>query len=186
MSTSQFQMRRTGWDMVLGALLVVGGLVILGDAALATTVSILFIGWVLLIAGLLGLVASLFRIGKGGFWSAALSGGVLTVLGLFFLRNTEAAAVTLTLIAGTIFLTSGVVRLAASAHDPAYRVPLLLGGVVSTVLGLIVLFDLFDASYVLLGILLGIQVLVDGLMMMIVGRWHATTEAPVTGGVEAR
>jgi uncharacterized membrane protein HdeD (DUF308 family) len=118
------------------------------------------------------LVAAVFRIGKGGFWSVALSGGVLTVLGLFFLRNTHAAALTLTLIAGTIFLASGIVRLVASAADPEYRVPLLLGGVVSTILGLIVLFNLFDASYVLVGVLLGIQVLVDGLSMILVGRWH--------------
>jgi uncharacterized membrane protein HdeD (DUF308 family) len=168
----QLQLRRTGWDVVLGALLVLGGLAILGDAAFATKVSVMFIGWVLLVVGLLGLVAAVFRIGKGGFWSVALSGGVLTVLGLFFLRNTHAAALTLTLIAGTIFLASGIVRLVASAADPEYRVPLLLGGVVSTILGLIVLFNLFDASYVLVGVLLGIQVLVDGLSMILVGRWH--------------
>jgi uncharacterized membrane protein HdeD (DUF308 family) len=180
MSEAQFQIRRTGWDVVLGALLVIGGLVILGDAALATTVSLLLIGWVLLIVGVLGLVASLFRIGKSGFWSAALSGGLLTVLGLFFLNNTEAAAVTLTLIAGAIFLTSGIVRLVVSAQDRDYRVPLLLGGIVSTALGLIVLFNLFDASFVLLGVLLGIQVLVDGITMMLVGRWHVS-RAEVTG-----
>lgn len=175
MSATQLQMRRTGWDVVLGVLLVLGGLLILGDAALATKVSVLFVGWVLLIVGVLGLVASLFRIGRGGFWSAALSGGVLTVLGLFFLRNTGAAAVTLTLIAGTIFLTSGVIRLVASAHDPDYRVPLLIGGVISTALGLLVLFNLFEASYVLVGILLGIQVLVDGIVMILVGRWHVAS-----------
>lgn len=185
MSLAQFQMRRTGWDLVLGALLVVGGLAILGEAAIATTVSVLFIGWVLLIVGVLGLVAALFQIGKGGFWSVALSGGVLTVLGLFFLRNTEAAAVTLTLIAGVIFLASGLVRLAASAQDAEYRIPLIFGGVVSTGLGLLVLFNVFDASYVLLGILLGIQVLVDGIMLMLVGRVHVTSPGTVTGGVPA-
>lgn len=180
MSMTQFQMRRTGWDVVLGALLVIGGLVILADAAIATKVSILLIGWVLLIVGVLGLVASLFRIGKGGFWSAALSGGLLTVLGLFFLTNTEAAAVTLTLVAGALFLTSGIVRLVVSAQDKDYRVPLLFGGIVSTALGLIVLFNLFEASFFLIGILLGIQVLVDGITMMLVGRWHTTTtELPV-------
>lgn len=181
MSEVQFQVRRTGWDVVLGALLVIGGLVILGYAAIATTVSILLIGWLLLIVGVLGLVASLFRIGKGGFWSAALSGGLLTVLGLFFLNNTEAAAVTLTLIAGAIFLTSGIVRLVVAAQDRDYRVPLLLGGIVSTALGLIVLFNLFDASYVLVGVLLGIQALVDGISMMWVGRWHVTSTGEVTG-----
>jgi uncharacterized membrane protein HdeD (DUF308 family) len=161
--------------VVFGALLFVGGLAILGDAALATKVSIQLVGWIVLIVGVLGLVASLFRIGRGGFWSAALSGGVLTVLGLFFLRNTHAAAVTLTLLAGTVFLLSGIVRLVAAGADPDYRVPLLVGGALSTILGLIVLFNLFDASYVLVGVLLGIQVMVDGLVMMLVGRWHVAS-----------
>ena len=173
--STQLQVRRTGLDVLLGVLLVIAGLVILGDAAVATKVSILFIGWVLLFVGVLGLVASLFRIGKGGFWSVALSGGVLTVLGLFFLRNSDAAAVTLTLLAGVIFLTSGLVRLAAAGADPVNRVPLIIGGAVSAVLGLIVLFNIFDASYVLVGVLLGIQVLVDGIVMIFVGRWHTVS-----------
>jgi uncharacterized membrane protein HdeD (DUF308 family) len=175
MSDVRFEVRRTGWDVALGALLALGGLVILANAAFATTVSVLFIGWMLVIGGLVSLVGSLFRIGKGGFWSAALSGALLLVLGLFFLRNTEAAALTLTLIAGTIFLASGIVRLAVGAQDATYRVPLVFGGIVSTVLGLIVLFNLFDATLVLLGVLLGVQVLVDGITMMLIGRWRVST-----------
>jgi uncharacterized membrane protein HdeD (DUF308 family) len=182
MSMPQLQMRRTGWDVLLGGILVVGGLVILGEAAVATKVSIMFIGWLLLLLGLLGLVAAVFQIGRRGFWSMALAGGLLTVLGLFFLRNTHAAAVTLTLIAGVTFLFSGVLRLVMSAQDPSYRVPLLVGGVISTGLGLIVLFNLFDASYVLVGVLLGIQVLVDGIVMVLVGRWHVTSQEPVVRG----
>src|SRR3954447_22674811 len=182
MSMPQLQMRRTGWDVVLGGILVVGGLVILGDAALATKVSITFIGWLLLSLGLLGLLAAVLQIGKRGFWSMALAGGLLTVLGLFFVRNTHAAAVTLTLIAGVTFLASGVMRLMMSGQDPAYRLPLMFGGILSVGLGLIVLFNLFDASYVLVGVLLGIQVLVDGMTMLLVGRWHVTAEDPVVTG----
>jgi membrane protein HdeD len=178
MADTMLQLRRSGWDVIVGALLVLGGLVILANAAIATTVSIMFVGWIALIVGVLGLIACLFLIGKPGFWPAAISGGLLTVLGLFFLRNTGAAAVTLTLLAGLSFLVSGIVRLAASAQDSAYRLPLLVAGVISTGLGLIVLLNLFDASYKLIGILLGIQVIVDGVALMVVGRWHATPTAP--------
>jgi uncharacterized membrane protein HdeD (DUF308 family) len=179
MSVPQLQMRRTGWDVVLGAILFIGGLVILGDAAVATKVSIMFLGWVLVVLGVLGLVAAVFQVGKGGFWSMAFTGGLLTVLGLFFLRNTEAAAVTLTLIAGVIFLSSGLMRLVMSGQESAYRVPLLIGGIVSTGLGLVVLFNLFEASYVLVGVLLGIQVMVDGIVMVLVGRWHVAEDEAV-------
>lgn len=175
MSDMLLERRRTGWDIALGALLVIAGLVILGYATLATAVSILFIGWILLLGGLVALVGSFFRIGKGGFWSAALSGGLLTALGLIFLRNTGAAAVTLTLLAGTIFLTVGIVRIVAAAQEPEYRVPLVFSGIVSAALGLIVLFNLFEASFVLLGVLLGVQTLIDGLTMMVIGRWHVST-----------
>jgi uncharacterized membrane protein HdeD (DUF308 family) len=182
MSVAQFEVRRTGWDVVIGALLAIGGLVILANAAFATQVSVLFLGWMLVAAGVLALAASFFRIGKGGFWAEALTGGLLGVLGLFILNNTGVAAVTLTLLAGTVFLAGGVVRLVVAAGEREYRVPLIFGGLVSVALGLIVLFNLFDASLVLLGVLLGIQVLVDGIMMMLIGRWHVTT-AEATGAV---
>jgi uncharacterized membrane protein HdeD (DUF308 family) len=173
--SQSFELRRTGWDIVLGALLVIGGLVILGHAVFATTVSVLFLGWMLIITGVVGLVASLFRIGKGGFWSAALSGGLLLALGLIVVNNKEATAVTLTLLAGTLFLVSGIVRLMAAAQDAEYRVPLVFGGVVSAILGLIVLFNLFDASYLLIGVLIGVQAIVDGFTIMLIGRWRVAT-----------
>lgn len=177
MSESLLERSRTGWDVALGALLALGGLVILGHAVLATAVSVLFLGWTLLLFGLVGLLGSLFKIGKGGFWASALTGGLLTVLGIVFLRNPGAAAVTLTLVAGSLFLVGGVTRLVASATQPEYRVALILSGVVSTFLGLTVLFNLFSASFVLLGVLLGVETLMDGIAMMLMGRVHMNPAA---------
>jgi uncharacterized membrane protein HdeD (DUF308 family) len=176
MTESLFVRSRTGWDIAVGALLVIGGLIVLGNAAFATTVSVLFLGWMLLLFGVVGLIGALFRIGKGGFWASALTGGLLTVLGLVFLRNTEVAAVTLTLVAGTVFLVGGITRLVAAGGQPEYRVPLIFSGIVSAVLGLIVLFNLFTASFVLLGVLLGVEMLADGLAMMLIGRIHVSPE----------
>lgn len=178
MTHALIELRRSGWDIVLGILLTIVGLVVLINAAIATTVSVLFLGWMLLIAGIVGLAAAFFLIGKGGFWSAALTGILLGVLGLFFLRNTEAAIVTLTLIAGVVFLVSGIGRLMLATEVSEYRWAHIFAGGVSTVLGLIVLFNLFTASTVLLGILLGVQVLMDGITMMLVGRVRVHTVAP--------
>ena len=177
MSESLLERSRTGWDIALGALLALGGLVILGHAVFATVVSVLFLGWTLLLFGIVGLLGSLFKIGKGGFWASALTGGLLTVLGIVFLRNPGAAAVTLTLVAGSLFLVGGVTRLVASATQPEYRVALILSGIVSTALGLMVLFNLFGASFVLLGVLLGVETLMDGIAMMIMGRVTVTPSA---------
>jgi membrane protein HdeD len=172
---------RTGWDIVFGVLLVIAGLIILGNVVVATVVSVLFISWLTLVSGVIALVAALFRIGKGGFWPTLLSGALLTVLGLVFLRNTGAAALTLTLIAGTLFLVGGITRLFAALHDEAYRWPLLISGIASTILGLIVLFNMFEATLTLLGVLLGIETLIDGITLLLVGRVRVTGVLATTG-----
>lgn len=170
MTDSILERTRTGGDILLGALLVLGGLVVLGHATLATAVSILFLGWMLLIFGVVGLVGALFRIGKGGFWASALTGGLLSVLGLVMLRNVGAAAVTLTLVAGALFLAGGITRLVVAAEQHELRGVLIFSGVVSTLLGLLVLFNLFTASFTLLGVLMGVEMLSDGVAMMVMGR----------------
>ena len=47
MSMPKLEMRRTGWDIALGALLVVAGLAILGNARLLVlpAVLVLYLGW---------------------------------------------------------------------------------------------------------------------------------------------
>jgi uncharacterized membrane protein HdeD (DUF308 family) len=161
---------RTGLDLVLGGLQVLVGLVILGHTATATTLSLMFVGWLLFATGVFVLALSLFQIGKDGFWGGLLGGGLMTVLGIVFIRHTTAAAVTVTLVAGALFTVIGIARLAAAVNQPEHRLSLVLGGVVSLALGLLVLFNLVDATYTLLGILLGVQVVTEGLAIMVFGR----------------
>jgi membrane protein HdeD len=170
MSDGAAEESRTWWDWVLGGLLLVGGLVVIGHAVVATAVSVIFLGWLVFAAGLMVLVMSLFRIGKDGFWIGLLEGGLLAVLGFVFLRNPEAAALTLTLIAGALFLSTGIARLAAAVQVEDGRGALIFSGAVSSLLGLLVIFNLVTATFTLLGILLGVQMLTEGLAVLISGR----------------
>lgn len=163
---------RSGWDVVLGLLLIVAGVAILAHAVAATVVSVFFLGWLAVIGGIVGLVAGLVRIGKGGFWPAIITGSLLLVLGVVILRNPAASAVTLTLIAGTLFLMGGVIRLIAAFQIDQNRWIMVVSGLVSLALGLIVVLNLLEASFVLLGVLLGVQALVDGLTLLVLGRWR--------------
>jgi uncharacterized membrane protein HdeD (DUF308 family) len=162
--------RRTGWDIIVGTLLILAGFVILGDTVLATEISVLLIGWTALFSGVVLLVGSFLRIKSIGFLSAALGGAMLAVLGLFVLRNPDVGAVSLTLLAGSLFLTSGLTRIFVSSHAPALRVPLLISGLISLALGLFVLFNLAEASHTLLGVLLGVQTVLEGATLIIAGR----------------
>lgn len=153
------------------------GLSILGNVVLASVVSVLFIGWITLFMGVIGLIGALFQIGRPGFWPAVLSGGLLTVLGIIFLRNPGALLLTLTLVTGMVFLVSGISRIASSAAFPQARILLIVSGLVSAVFGVIILFNIVAASLTLLGTLLGIQLLLDGITIALVGRIRLTRSA---------
>ena len=71
--------RRTAVDVVLGILIVIAGLVLLGNVVLATAISVLFLGWMVLIAGIAELVTAFLRIRSGGFFSAALTSFQLSI-----------------------------------------------------------------------------------------------------------
>lgn len=165
---------RSGWDVVWGLLLVVAGVVVLAHAVIATAVSVFFLGWLAVIGGVVALVGGVFRIGKGGFWPGVISGALLLVLGIVILRNPAASAVTLTLLAGTLFLTGGIIRIVAGFQIDQNRGLMIVSGLVSVGLGAIVILNIYEASFVLLGVLLGVEAISDGITMLVLGRWRIT------------
>lgn len=177
MATLVLERRRTGWDVILGILLVLGGIVVLGDVVLATVVSVVLIAWTSLFSGVVMLVGALFRIRSGGAWSAALGGAVLTVLGLFMLRNPIIGAVTLTMLAGALFLTGGLARVVAAFQSAQHKLILAVSGLVSIGLGLYVLINPVVATLTLLGVLLGVQIVVEGLTLITLGRLRGSAKA---------
>ncbi|WP_336922518.1 HdeD family acid-resistance protein [Aquipuribacter sp. SD81] len=174
--------RRTPWDVVLGVLVALAGLVVLGNAVLATAFSVLLVGWSALLTGLVLVVAAFVRIRRGGFWSTALGGALLAVLGAFVLANPLVTAVSLTLTAGALFLASGITRIAVAVGRPEGRAVLVVSGVASTLLGAMVLVNLFTASLSLLGILVGVQAVIEGVTMVLLGRVRVI-ELPTSGPV---
>ncbi|MGN8245902.1 HdeD family acid-resistance protein [Cellulomonas soli] len=170
MTLPVLERRRTGWDVILGILIVIAGFVVLGDVIVATKVSVLLLAWTSLFSGIVLLVGSLFRIRSGGAWSAAIGGAVLSVLGVFMLRNPVIGAVTLTLLAGALFLAGGLARLVAAFQSPTHKVILTISGIISIALGVYVLINPAAATLVLLGVLLGVQILIEGLTLITLGR----------------
>lgn len=170
MAGMALERRRTGWDIVFGGLLFIAGLIILGNVVVATAVSVLLLGWTALFSGIVLLGSALVRIGSGGFWSAALGGAVLVVLGLFLLRNPGVGALTLTLLAGSMFLMTGLVRIILALQIAEARWLLIISGVISGGLGLFVLLNLATATLTLLGVLIGVQTVLEGATTLLFGR----------------
>lgn len=177
MSSLVLEQRRTWWDVVLGLILVVAGFVVLGNTIVATALSVLFLGWTVLLVGIVMLVGSLFRIGKGGFWSTALGGGLLLALGLVMLRNPGITALTITVVAGAMFFATGLTRVVLAFQETEYRWVLVISGLISMALGGMVLFNIVAATFALLGVLLGVQAIVEGVTIIALGRLRPARQA---------
>lgn len=184
--TTTLEQRRTGGDIVVGILLVIAGIILLGNVVFATAVSVLLLGWTALISGMVLVVGTLLRIRSGASWAVALGGVVLAVLGVFILRNPAIGALTLTLLGGSLFLTTGLVRVFGGFVVPEARVVLVSSGVISVVLGLWVLLNLTTATLILLGTLLAVQTLLEGVTMIAVGRLRPRKPAAAAPSAAAR
>jgi uncharacterized membrane protein HdeD (DUF308 family) len=165
--------------------LIIGGAVILGDVVPATVISVRLLGWVVLIVGTVELTGSLRRIRSGGSWSAVLGGVGLAVLGLFILRNPLIGALSLTLLAGSLFLTTGLVRIFTSGQYQGDRWFVVIIRVISVGLGLVVLSNVVTASLTLLGLLLGGQTLIEGVTLLVAGRVRHVRPAPAAASAPA-
>lgn len=163
--------RHRGWEIALAVVLVVGGAFLLSNAVAATLLSIVLIGWTILAAGVLLIVRGVLRRESSAvFWSALLGGAILAVLGIVVLRNPVVGAATFTLLAGAMFLVVGAVRIVLAVQLKEHRIVLGLVGVVSLVMGLVVLLNFAVATLTLLGILLGIQMIGEGVVLLVAGR----------------
>lgn len=163
-------MRRTAGDVLLGLVLIVTGVVVLGDVVLASVISVLFLGWTALVGGVVAVVLAVLRRDGGSFWIGVIGGAMSAVAGLVFIRNPGVTLVALSLVVGALLLVGGVTRILAAFQATEQRAVLAVAGVVSIVLGLMILNRWPSSALWLLGTLLGVQLIVDGLLLMVLGR----------------
>jgi uncharacterized membrane protein HdeD (DUF308 family) len=154
---------RWGWYLALGIALIVLGLIAVSDAYLATVASVIVFGWILIAGGvLLGFIS--FLTGKWSGFLLALAAGILSfITGIMMLRAPLAGAATLTLLILSFFIIEGIYRTIASI---ALRFPnwgwSLASGIVSIVLGGILLAGWPQISFWFVGLLVGIDLIVHG------------------------
>lgn len=152
-----------GWLLTLGVLLVALGVVALVDATRFTVVSMLFFGWVLLVAGIVEVVQAFRHRDSWYLMVHALNAALAIVVGLILLRNPSVATVVVTLLLAIYFTVAGVFRIVAAFSDraPGWHWGL-ISGIASLVLGILVWMNWPEASYWVIGLFIGIELLVLG------------------------
>lgn len=158
------------WLAVLGAISLIGGVLALANPFAATLAAVLLAGWTFLIFGILQIIQALGMRGWPGFlWSLLL--GVLTaVVGLSLLVNPTAGALSLTMLVAVLFLVLGAVKVmyAFSLRPISGWGFALLSGIISILLGVMIIADYPWSATAVLGILLAIELLSNGIFLLMV------------------
>ncbi|WP_406385345.1 HdeD family acid-resistance protein [Streptomyces sp. NBC_01618] len=162
--------RSFGWLALLGALLVVAGVVGLVYTGVATLTSMLLFGWLLLIGGIVGLLHAVESRGTNFFWLGVVVAALNIAAGVVVIRHPHGTAEALTMFAALLFLTGGLFRLVGSVvvRGPQFGWTL-LQGVFGLLLGLLVLFDWPHSSLYVLGLFFSLALLFDGLGLIAIG-----------------
>lgn len=166
---------RTLVDEILAATLVLLGIYLVTSVLMTSTFSVFAIGLVAIVAGVFSLIEAFLKQRGVRRISGLVSGVLLLVLGILLLINPEAGALSVTLVLALVFLVRGVTSVVLGLRATVGRVVLLIGGLVSIALGVIVLINLSTMTMVLLGILLGIELIVTGATMLATGRRRRRT-----------
>jgi uncharacterized membrane protein HdeD (DUF308 family) len=157
------------WLVLLGILFVLGGALTLIHPFPASLTIELFAGWAFLILGGLQIITAIRHRAEGAALWLLLLGGVMALIGVELLRNPLGGLVALTVVVAVSFLISGLFKLFIGRMVQPARLGwgVMLSGAVSALLGVIVLADLSTSAPVLLGVLLGIEMLSTGVTALI-------------------
>lgn len=158
------------WMAAFAVISIIGGVFALLNPFAATLAATLMAGWTFAVLGALQIVHS-FRVrGWGGFLWALLFGVLTLVVGLSLVFNPLAGMVSLTLLVAVLFLAVGAVKImyAFSLRPITGWGWVLVSGIVSLALGVMILANFPYAAASVLGILLGVELLSNGVLFLFV------------------
>ena len=161
--------KSTGWVIALSiCLIILGGLAIImpGIASAFFTVAI---GWITLISGIVMIVQSFQSKPVRGFWLNLIVGIFYVIAGTYILFNIVTALVAMTLAFGILFIVEGIFTIimaftGRAGHRMFWLVA--LNGVITLILGIMVLTRFPSSAIWLIGLYVGISILMSGVSLL--------------------
>jgi uncharacterized membrane protein HdeD (DUF308 family) len=162
---------KSGWIVALGVVYVIAGLIALSSVVFATRVTVFVVGIMMLVAGIAEVINAFQFKSWGKFLLWLLLGALYILAGLVTFENPLLAAAILTFVLGIALVVSGVMRiiLAFGMREGMSWTSLALSGVVTLLLGIIILAHWPVSSLFVLGVLLGVDLLIIGIGWIFVG-----------------
>jgi uncharacterized membrane protein HdeD (DUF308 family) len=155
---------KSGWIVALGVVYVIAGLIALGSVVFATVVTVFIVGVMMLIAGVAEVINAFQIKTWGKFFLWLLLGVLYIVAGFVTFENPLLAAAVFTLLLGFALLASGIMRivLAFSLKEEMPWVCVAASGVITLLLGLVILAHWPVSGLYILGLFLGIDLIIVG------------------------
>ena len=169
-------MNRTLW-LVVGIISIVGGIFALFNPLSATFAAEQLAGFLFLLVGILQFVA-LFTVGSTSAKVFAAIGGVVGVLlGFELLTEPLQGILTLTMVVAILFMVTGIVRTVVAFAIKGTRafIPVLFSGIISIILAIMIFSGYPQSSTYILGVLLAIELISNGLSLVMYSRLHPVT-----------
>lgn len=160
-----------GWFVGLGVVMIIAGMIALGNLVTSTVVSVLFIGVTMAISGGAQIVQAFQVKGWGAFAFWLLDGLLFLIAGAIAIAQPMLAAEMLTLLLGVSLIVGGVFRLVAAFRmRPAEGWGwIAISAAIGILLGIQIILGWPVSGLWVLGLLLGLDLLFNGLAVLMLG-----------------
>jgi uncharacterized membrane protein HdeD (DUF308 family) len=166
-------MKMSNWVLLtfLGIASMIAGVLALLNPFPASLAAVQLAAWAFLIIGAVQIFEAFRAESWGGKLWTLLLGVVAVLVGINLLGKPLAGLVTLTLVLGVMFIVSGIFKFIVGwrVHKTEFKIAVLLSGAVSLIIGLIIMSNFPASAATSLGILLGIELISNGISATALG-----------------
>jgi len=171
-----------GWFLALGIFMVIVGTLALGSSVAVTLFSMIFLGWLMILAGIVEAVHAFWKKEWGGLFLHLLIGVLYIVVGFMVLANPAASALSLTLIMAIFFILMGIFRIIlAIAMGFPHKGWVILNGIITLILGILIWQQWPVSGLWVIGLFIGIDLIISGwawIMLSFAARRAAPQKEP--------
>jgi uncharacterized membrane protein HdeD (DUF308 family) len=156
--------KQWGWFFLLGLLLTALGIFAVRSSILTTVISVLFLGFLFISGGILQIIHSFMAKKWSGLFTNLLLGILYLICGSFFVIRPDVGAITLTLLAASLFLVGGFFRAATALLVRfSHWGFVFFNGLFSILLGLLIFSEWPLSGLWVIGLFVGIDMIFVGL-----------------------
>jgi len=156
--------RHSLWYLIQSILMILGGILALIYPIVSSVAVVLFLGWILIISGIVQGISLIGAQNVPNFWLQLISVALSVIVGVLFVRHPGEGLLTLTLLLIVFFMVEGISKLifALTIRPFPNWGWVLASGIIGILLSFYLWSSLPITAVWLLGMLLGIQLICEG------------------------